>query len=172
MIPRSSTLSATLSGELRSANVTWTEHWRGYELKINNAVVATLQQPSFWSSDIVASTIGGTWDFRTFGVLNRRVEILDAATRQLCATIETSWGGRTTLTFADGQTFELEASGWWHPVWSVTGSDGTTVLQLHKRERSVEVTNGAHVPNDRLLLTLYRIRQADQDASAAAIAAV
>jgi len=172
MIPVS---SAAISGGLNTANLTWSRRSRGYELKFNDTVAGTLEQPSFWSCKIVATTRTGSWLFRRAGFFNTGAEILDAATQQLVATLKNSWGGPATLSFADGQTFLIKARGLWHPVWSITTEDGRAVLQSHKREKRVEVANEAGITDDRLtllkLFALYRIWQAEQDASAAAVVA-
>ncbi len=169
MIP----LSTASSSGLSLSSLTWSRSSRRYELKLNGTVAGTLDRPSFWSSKIVATTASGTWLFRRAGFFNVGAEILDAATQQLIATLKTNWGGRGTLTFTGGQTFLLESRGIWRPVWNVLTPDGLPVVQVHKREKTVDVVNGAAVPGDRLalliLFMLYRIWLADEDASAAAV---
>jgi hypothetical protein len=171
MIP----LSAASSSGLSLSNLTWSRSSRGYELKLNDTVAGTLERPSFWSSKIVATTASGTWLFRRAGFFNVGAEILDSTTQQLIATLKTNWGGRGTLTFNDGQTFFLESRGIWRPVWNILTPDGQPVLQVHKREKTVEVVNGTAAPGDRLalliLFMLYRIWIAEQDSSAAVVVA-
>jgi hypothetical protein len=57
-------------------------------------------------------------------------------------------------------------------VWTVTTQAGQPVLQLHTHEKTVEVYEDAAVAGDRLtllvLVTLYRVRQAEDAAAAAA----
>lgn len=78
------------------------------------------------------------------------------------------------MTFTDGQKFLITSRGFWHPVWSVMTEDGQPVLQVHMRERSVEIQS-ENVPHARLALltmfTLYRKRQVDEDAAAVAVIA-
>ncbi len=80
-----------------------------------------------------------------------------------------------TLTFADGQQFQLECKGWWRPVWSVIGPGGETLLRLHTREKTVDVPTAGSVSESRLSLlimfTWYRILQAEEDAASAAMTA-
>jgi hypothetical protein len=77
--------------------------------------------------------------------------------------------------FADGQTFFVLTRGCWHPVWTITTQAGQPVLQLHTREKSIDVSEDAAVPRDRLsillLFTFYRVRQAEEAAAVAAAAA-
>jgi len=79
------------------------------------------------------------------------------------------------LTFTDGQSFAFACSGWWRPVWTVTTESGDPVLIAHVREKTVELPAGADVPEDRLALLImfawYRVLQAEEDASAAAVVA-
>jgi hypothetical protein len=170
MIP----LTAAIPGGLSKASLTWSRRGRTRELKLNNEIVGTLEQPSFWCSKHEAVTSAASWTFRQAGFLRNGAEILDSA-QQSIAILKAGWGGPATLAFNDGQTFLIKTQGFWHPVWSVTTLDGQATLQLHKRERRVEVTNRAAFAADRLalliLFTLYRMWQAEQDASAAALAA-
>jgi hypothetical protein len=168
MIP----LSTAISGGL-----TWSEisRNRSYELKLNDEVVGTLQHPRFWSSSFVAESQSGRWTFRRGGWLGAGSEILDSFSQQQIATFKSVWGGGGTLTFADGQQFQLECKGWWRPVWSVVGKGGETVLRLHTREKTVDMPNSGGVPDTRLSLlimfTWYRVLQAEEDAAATAVAA-
>ena len=170
MIP----LSSAVSSEL-----TWSRipHSRNYELKLNDEVVGKLVHPSIWSSDFVAETEDGRWTLRRGGFLGTGSEIVDAASQQQIAAFKSAWGGSGALIFADGQSFYLKCRGWWHPVWSVTTESGQPVLELHTREKTVELPAGATVPESRLSLLVlfawYRVLQAEEDAaSAATVAAV
>jgi hypothetical protein len=169
MIPLSSAISGGLTWSKISCG-------RSYGLKVNDRVVGTLQRPSFWSLSFEAETQSGRWRFRRGGWFGARSEILDSSSQQQIATFKSVWRGGGTLTFADGQQFQLECKGWWRPVWSVVGKGGETLLRLHTRERTVEVLNAAAVPDTRLSLlimfTWYRILQAEEDAASAATTAV
>jgi hypothetical protein len=167
MIPISSAISS---------GFTWSKiSCRSYELKLNHAVVGTLQRPSFWSSNFVAEAQHGRWTFRRGGWLGSGAQIVDSASQQPVATLTSGWGCGGTLTFADGQTFRLESYGWWRPVWSVIAEGGEPLLRLHTREKTVEVLSRA-VPDSRLSLLImfiwYRKLQAEEDATSAAMVAV
>jgi len=63
------------------------------------------------------------------------------------------------------------------PVWGITTQNGQPLFELHTREKTVDVVAPALADHDRLslliLFTLYRMLQADEDAtSGAAVAAV
>lgn len=174
MIP-ASTLSAATSG-----GITWSKIscGRRYELKQNGKVWGTLLRPSLWSQTFHAETSAGTsedrWTLRANGFFRRGTEILDS-TGQPVAQFTRSWGGPGTLTFTDGQTFYLKNRGWWRPVWSLTSDAGQLVLQLHMREKTVELP-ASGVSGSRLSLlivfALYRVQQAEEEAASAAIVAV
>ena len=172
MIPLSSATSPAISSGL-----TWSKipHSRDYELKLNGEAVGTLRRPGWFSSSFLAETQVGNWTFRRSG-WGSGAQILDTASQQPIATLKSSWGSGGTLTFADGQTFHLKCKGWWRPVWSVIANSGETLLQLHRREKTVEVQEGSAVPASRLTLlimfTWYRILQAEEDAASAAMVAV
>jgi len=165
MIP----LSSAVSG-----GFTWSKipHGRGYQLKLNDELVGTLRHPSFWSSSFVADTQDGCWTFRRAGFLGTAAEIVNPASEQVIATFKSSWGGGGTLTFADGQTFQLQCKGWWRPLWSATTESDQPVLHLHTREKTVELPAGAAVPESRLSLLIMfawsRVLQAEEYAASAA----
>ena len=158
-----------------SSGFTFVSNWRGFELKRNDQIVATLRRPSMWSSTFEASALHRKWEIRRSGFWGNKAEILDAASQQQIAVFRSAWGGKGTLLFADGQTLFVLTRGWWHPVWTVTTQTGQPVLQLHTHQKLVEVDAGAAVPADRLsllvLFTLYRVRQAEEAAAAASAAA-
>lgn len=158
-----------------SSGFTFSTNWHGFELKQNDEVVASLRRPSVWSSSFLAATASENWVFRRGGFWGNKAEIIDAASQQPIAHFQSAWGGKGTLTFADGQTFFVVTRGWWHPVWIVITETEQPVLHLHAREKSVEMHHAAGVPESRLLLlvlfTLYRVRQAEEAAAAASAAA-
>jgi hypothetical protein len=160
-----------------SSGLTWSKisRNRSYELKLNDEVVGTLEHPSFWSSSFVAESQSGRWTFRRGGWFGAGSEVLDSSSQQRIATFKSVWGGGGTLTFNDGQQFQLECNGWWRPVWSVVGRGGETVLRLHTREKTVDMPNVGSVPDTRLsvliMFTWYRVLQAEEDAAATAVAA-
>ena len=163
-----------------SSRFTWSTlpHHQGSELKCGEEVVGTLRRPSAWSMTFEATTPQGKWTFRRCGFL--RTEIVDSATQQRIATFHPGWGGRGTLTFADGETFLMTCKGVWRPVWTVASQSGEPVLSLHAREKFVELSESTvHVGNARdprlsllIMFTLYRIRQAEEDAATAVLVSV
>jgi hypothetical protein len=145
-----------------------------YELKRGGELVGSLGKPSFWSSEFEAETQAGQWTIRKSGFCGTGAAIVDAASPQTIATSKSGWGGRGTLTFVDGQTFEVQSSGWWHPVWTVLTENRQPVVQIQTREKTVEVQPGA-VSDDRLALlimfTWYCVLRAEEDAAMAAVVA-
>jgi hypothetical protein len=158
-----------------SSGFTFSSNWSGFELKQNDQIVATLRRPSVWSSNFLAATANEKWVIRRGGFWGNKAEIVDAASQQPIAYFKSAWGGRGTLTFADGQTFFVVTRGCWHPVWTVTTDTGQAVLQLHSRDKSVELHDIAALSESRLpllvLFTLYRVRQSEEAAVAASAAA-
>jgi len=159
-----------------SSGLTWssTTRSRSYELKLNAEVVGTLQRPNFWSTEYLAESLAGRWTFRHSGFLCSGAEIVDTSSKQVMATFKSEWGNGGTLTFADGQTFELRRAGWWRPVWSAIAGGGQPVMLLHRREKTVELPAGTGEARLTLLLlfTWYRVLQAEEDAASAAMVAV
>ena len=157
-----------------SSGLTWSKISRScnYQLELDGEVAGTLERSSFWRSEFVAETEAGRWIFRRGGFLGTGAEIVDAASRQPVAAFKSSWGAGGTLTFADGEKFRLECSGWWHPMWSVSTEGGQPVLLLYTREKTVETTGSAAVAESRLSLLVmfawYRVLRAEEDAASAA----
>ena len=169
MIPLPSTASSRL---------TWLKvSCRNFELHRNEEVIGTLQRPSFWSMKYEAETHDGRWTFRRVGWLDDRTEIVNSASGQAVAFFKAKWSRRGgTLTFADGETFQLGCKGWLRPVWTVTGGAGEWVVRLLRREKEVELPAAATVPESRLalliLFTWYHVMQTEEEAATAATAAV
>jgi len=168
MIPVSSALSSGLIWSKISCN-------RDYELKLNNELVGRLHKPSFWSSEFEAETQAGRWTFRRGGFCGTGAAIVDSVSKQTVATSKSGWGGRARLTFADGQTFQVECKGWWRPVWSVFTESSQPVLHIQTREKTVDLPAGSAVTNDRLamliMFTWYCVLRAEEDAAAAVMVA-
>lgn len=168
MIPISSALTGGLIWSKIFCN-------RDYELKFNNELVGRLHKLSFWSSEFEAETQAGRWTFRRGGFCGTGAAIIDSVSKQTVATSKSGWGGRGTLTFADGQTFEVGCKGWWRPVWSVFTENGQPVLHIQRREKSVDVVADSVVAEGRLALlimfTWYRMLRAEEDAAAAVMVA-
>ena len=147
---------------------------QGCELKQGLEVVGILRQASHWSSNYVARTAGQQWTFRRMGFWGSAAEIVDSVSQETIAIFKSSWGGRGTLTFADGEKFDFVCHGLWHPVWTVMTAAGEPVLSLHTREEFVDVKLSSMAKSRSSLLvlfTLYRVRQAEEDAASAATVA-
>jgi hypothetical protein len=158
-----------------SSGFTFSENWSGFELKQNNQTVATMRRPSMWSPNFLVEAINESWVIRRGGFWGNKADIFDTASQRPIASFKSAWGGKGTLTFADGQTFFVVTRGCWHPVWTVTTDTDQAVLQLHARDKSVELHDIAALSESRLsllvLFTLYRVRQAEEAAVAASAAA-
>lgn len=173
MIPISSVSSAV------SRSLTWSKvscKQQHHELKLNGEIVGSLKKSSFWSSEFEAETQAGQWIFHRGGFCGTGATIVDAVSKQIIATSKSSWGGRGTLTFADGQTFLVECKGWWRQVWSMLTESGQPVLQIHTREKTVDLPTGTSVADDRLALlimfTWYCVLRSEEDAAVAVMVAV
>ena len=79
------------------------------------------------------------------------------------------------LRFFGGQTLTLECKGFCHPTWTLRSQTGEAVPWLHAREKTAEVDRTVTLPEGQLpllvLFTLYRLREAEQDAAAVSVAA-
>jgi hypothetical protein len=148
---------------------------RAYQLQQNGELVGTLERPSVWSSTFIATTAEAKWIFRRSGFWGGGIEIVDAGSEQPIAIFKGTWTYRGMLRFSDGQTLTLECKGFCHPTWSLRSQTGEAVLSLHAREKTAEVDRAVMLPEGRLrllvLFTLYRLRQAEEDAAAVAVAA-
>ena len=166
MIPSSITVSS---------GFTFSEHSGGFELKRESLSVGRLARRSMWSSDYEVQFLHESWIIRRSGFWGSRAEIIDVASQQPIATFRSAWGGKGTLSFSDGQTFHVVTRGVWHPVWTVTSETGQPILQLHTREKSVDLQNVEAIAESRLalvvLLTLYRVRLSEEAAAAGAAVA-
>jgi hypothetical protein len=169
MIP----ISSASSGGLLCSQMVWSRNSCGYELKLNDEVVACLRKSSFWSSDYRAESGYGNWRFLRSGMLGNGAEILDESGR--VATFKAGWGGPGTITFADGQAFLVTSEGCWRRVWKVTSADGQRVLQVRTKEKTVELEQPSSVPENRLLMValfiFFRMRQAEEDGAVAVMVA-
>src|SRR5215472_18132913 len=96
MIPSSTAVSSGFS---------FSTNWRGFELKQDGRIVATVGRPSMWSCRYVAATPSESWIIRPSGFWRNNAEIVDPISKQAVATFKASWGGKGVLVFRDGQTF-------------------------------------------------------------------
>lgn len=146
---------------------------RGCDLKRNDEILGTLRHLAPFSLNYLAQTQYGKWIFSRDGFLGASAQIRDSTSQQRIASFRSVWAGGGTLTFADGLTFHLKCKGWAHPVWSITTESGQFVVSLHAWEKRLELRGGFELPEDQLALlimfTLYRMRQAEEDAASAAM---
>jgi hypothetical protein len=165
-------LSSAISG-----GFTWSRLPRkaGYELKFNGSVVGSLRRRSLRSSNYDASTLEGEFRIRRKGLCGTKAEIVDSASEQQIASFESGWRKPSILAFSDGQTFHITCKACWRPHWSVITASGQPVLALDVRRRTGNAVVGAGMKDSRLSLIimfiLYRIRQAEEDATASAVVA-
>lgn len=168
MIP----FSSAASSEFTWSKLAWN---RGYEVRLKGTTVGALRRKSLWSSNYEATTLDGVFTFRR-NCWGTKAEIVDSTSQQRIALFESSWRGPSTLTFADGQRFDIQRKCCWRPQWSVAQETGQTVLSLNMRERTADAALDTSVEARRLALlvmfVLYRIRQAEEDAASAITATV
>ncbi|HVI07819.1 MAG TPA: hypothetical protein VND65_05945 [Candidatus Binatia bacterium] len=177
MIPLSPAASGDPAWGDGSANLPRTINWirtRKSELALSGEATGTLHKASFWSECYWAETPAGRWKFRRAGFLMSGAEIVDEVSGQTVAIYKAGWGRKGVLTFTDGEMYELSASGLLRPVWAVTTGDGEQLMRLHSRSRTAELS-AATERNRRtallLLFALYRMLQAQEDASSAVLVA-
>jgi len=160
-----------------SSGFSWSKLTRsgGCEVKLNGSVVGVLRRMSFWSSNYEATTSEGTFKIQRRGWSGTKAEIVDSVSQQQIARFESGWRRRSTLTFADGQRFRIERNGCWRPRWRITSESGERILSVDPRQRTGGTPVATRVKDSRLALLimfiLYRIRQAEEDASTAAVVA-
>ena len=158
-----------------SSGFSWSKLARsgGFEVKLNGSVVGVLRRMSLWSSNYQATTSEGTFKLQRRGWGGTKSEIVESVSQQPIARFESGWRRRSTLTFADGQQFQIERNGCWHPRWSITAEGGEPILSVDPRRRTGDTPIATQVKNSRLALLimflLYRIHQAEEDASVAAV---
>jgi len=167
MIPPGSTATRQYSWSRIPGN-------RGYELKRNGELVGTLERPGVWSSTFIATTAEANWIFRRSGFWGGGIEV-DAESEQPIAVFKGTWTNRGALRFSDGQTLTLECKGFCHPTWTLRSQTGQPVLSVHARQKTAEVDRAVILAEGQLrlllLFTPYRLRQAEEDAAAVAVAA-
>lgn len=155
-----------------SGGLVWskTSYKRGYELKRNGEIVASLQRKSFWSSEFQAESAHGSWKFRRTGCFRAGTEIVDSNSGTRIAILKPNWSGGGTLAFSDGLTVRITSKGFWRQVWTVLADSGETVLSIHSPE--VDVPRKLHLSEERLILlaifSWHVMQQASEDASSAA----
>ena len=145
---------------------------RGFQLTSHGEVVGVLQKANFWATEFRAESAQGIWKFRRTGFFRTGTEIVDSNSNRQIAVFRPKWSGGGTLTFSDGQRFQLTCKGFWRPVWTVWTESGQAILHLHTREKAVELPGSLSLPEDRLtLLAIFAwhlMRQAAEEAASTA----
>ena len=151
-------------------------HQRGFQLTSQGEVVGSLQKTNFWATEFRAESAHGSWKFRRTGCFRTGTEIVDANSNAQIAIFKPQWSGGVKLAFSDGMTFRLTCKGFWRPVWTVWAESGQAILQLHTREKAVELPGTAPVAEDRLTLLAifvwHIMRQAAEEAASTAALSV
>ena len=150
----------------------------GWELKRGTDVVGSLQRTRVWSSEFRAKTEYGSWIFRRPGYFRCGTEILDASSTPI-ANLERGWTGfGGTLSFFDGQKFQIIRRGCWRPRWTVFSGNHQVVFSIDAHEKTVSLAPETSLSDDRLMLVVilawHIIRQTSEDdgAVAAIVAAI
>lgn len=169
MIP----ISSALSGGLFWSKI---PQQRGFQLTSHGEVIGSLQKANFWATEFRAESAHGSWKFRRTGCFRTGTEVVDAISNTQIAIFKPNWRGGGTLAFFDGQTFQITCKGFWRPVWTVRDESGQSVLELHTREKAVDLPGTVQLSEDRLTLlaifTWHIMRQAAEEAASAAGLAV
>jgi hypothetical protein len=161
----------------RSGVLVWSKvpHGRDYELRLNGHLVGQLSRPRAWSTNFVAETESRSWNFRRGGLLGTEAEVIDSRSGKRLAQFKARWG-KGILAFADGQKFRVESKGIFRAVWSAMLENGQPCLEVHAKEKTVDMMRPASsIPDERLTLLImflwYRKLQADEDAGGSAVGA-
>ena len=109
-----------------------------HELTANGPILGSLQRVGFWKSASQAEFKGKTWSFQRCGLA--RIAVLEEPGACPAAQFKTNWLGGGTLVFNDGESFQLTAKGFFHPVWSWVDNQGNKLLEVVPHHKSVRVT--------------------------------
>ena len=110
-----------------------------HELTANGPILGSLQRVGFWKSASHAEFKGQTWSFQRSGAA--RTEILEEPGAHSVAHFKPNWIGGGTLSFNDGQQFQLVAKGFWRPVWSWINDQRQRLLEVVPHEKTVRITD-------------------------------
>ena len=149
-----------------------------HELFADGPILGSLQRVGFWKSVTQAEFKGQAWSFRRNGCAS--TEILQEPGARPVARFRANWLGGGTLTFPDGQQFQLVAKGFWRPVWSWVNVRGQKLLEVTPCNKTVSLTTlgaGAWQSSENRLPVLimfswHQILQTNDDAAAAVAVSV
>jgi len=149
-----------------------------YELIANGPIIGSLQRVGFWKSVTQAEFRGRSWSFQRCG--HAATEIMEEPGARPVAQFKPSWLGGGSLSFNDGERFQLIAKGFWHPVWSWINEQGQKLLEVVPHDKCVRLTGvtdaQANTNQDRLpvliMFSWHQILQTNDDAAAVAAISV
>jgi hypothetical protein len=99
-----------------------------YELRADDAVVATLQQQRRAGAEAVAAD--GHWSFTRAGFWHPRVIVRVAGSGAEIARFTARWTGTGTLESPAGSPFHWGASNIWQSQWAWQGGDGMPLVRI------------------------------------------
>jgi hypothetical protein len=149
-----------------------------YELIANGPIVGSLQRVGFWKSMTQAEYKGKSWSFQRCGYAT--TEIMEEPGAHPVAQFKPNWLGGGSLSFSDGERFQLVAKGFWRPVWSWINDQGQKLLEVVPQDKCVRLSgNGvaqSSLNQERLpvliMFSWHQILQTSDDAAAAAALSV
>jgi hypothetical protein len=101
---------------------------RRYELRADDAVIATLGWETTLGSLATGETAEGRWTLKRAGFLRPRVMARVAGSKIPAATVTLHWDGNGDVNFADGHEFRWARMSFWHSEWAFTSKDGQPLL--------------------------------------------
>lgn len=117
---------------ISSYDLTWVKpSWRKqlFELRDGTTVVASLALGT-WMTKATGTLADRTFLIKRTGFWRTSTLILPEGSAEPIATYASEWSGRRgTLTFADGQMFRRDQSGFWRHTAIWTDANGQTILQ-------------------------------------------
>ena len=130
-----------------------------WELSAGGEVIGILKWPRLFSSQAEGETTEGHWNFRGTGLLSRRTEVTDEATRACLAVFERKFGGRGEVTFPDGRRVLWTNQGWFPRVPLFTTTDGFPIMRFPlsfgwTRKETLQIDETARAMQELPLLAL------------------
>src|SRR5215813_11341523 len=149
-----------------------------YELIANGPIIGSLQRVGFWKSVTQAEYSGKSWSFQRCGYAT--TEIMEEPGARPVAQFKPNWLGGGSLSFADGERFQLVAKGFWRPVWSWINEQGQKLLEVVPHDKCVRLSSVADGPVDShkdhlavlIMFSWHQILQTNDDAAAVAAISV
>jgi hypothetical protein len=134
--------------EFSGVSPTWVQFQaakRQYELRVGDAVAATLRWENAWGSLATGETAEGQWTLKRAGFLRPRVTVRVAGSDPDVAVLLLGWGGSGDVRLADGRQFLWAPTSFWHSEWAFTTSGGEPLLvfkpkfALMRSETEIEI---------------------------------